>query len=83
MNSHLYFCGSLGNVVADYAKSCIYIARFYLQTSPQFNGEEFGIQRGQNLKYAKLYLKLVSESNAEEVGIATDLLRRLNKLNID
>jgi hypothetical protein len=68
--------------VADYAKSCIYIARFYLHTFPQ-TGLPIESESSQtNLAFAKEYLRVVSESNAEEVGIASDLLRRLNGLSL-
>jgi hypothetical protein len=71
-----------GRPVTEYAKSCIYLARFYLQMSPRSIADTEGDQQQQFFLFAKQYLKEVSNSNAEETGIATDLLRRLNKLNV-
>jgi ATP adenylyltransferase/5',5'''-P-1,P-4-tetraphosphate phosphorylase II len=69
--------------VADYAKSCIYIARYYLHTLPLPNVQRDEAQQRHNLIHAKEYLLMVSESNAEEIGVAADLLRRLNKLTLN
>jgi len=73
-------CRKAGRPVADYAKSCIYIARFYLHKSPQTKSTNESDPSQSNLAFAKEYLRIVSESNAEEVGIAADLLRRLNNM---
>ncbi len=52
--------------IHTYARSCVYIARNEMESDAG------------NLLLARTYLERVAGSNAEEVNVATDLLRKLN-----
>lgn len=54
-----------GRPVSDYAKSCIYVARYNI------------FWNGGNIKLAREYVEKIAGSNVEESGIASDYLRRL------
>ncbi|EMD37381.1 hypothetical protein CERSUDRAFT_114054 [Gelatoporia subvermispora B] len=58
-------CRADNKPVTEYAKSALQVARYHFQ---------YG---GGDLQLAKQYLETIASSNAEEVGFATDLLKRL------
>ncbi|KLO15382.1 TPR-like protein [Schizopora paradoxa] len=58
-------CVDENRPIHTYARSCVYIARYYMES-------------GGDLILARAYLDRVANSNAEEVNAATELLRKLN-----
>lgn len=61
-------CRAANKAVAEYAKSGVYVARYHL------------IHGGGDIALAKEYLEAIASSNAEEVGQATEMLRRAKLL---
>lgn len=59
-------CMAENRPMHTYARSCVYIARNEMESDAG------------NLLLARTYLERVAGSNAEEVNVATDLLRKLN-----
>lgn len=57
-------CIAEGRPMHTFARSCIYVARY-------------DVEHERNLLLAKAYLERVASSNAEEVAVATEMLRDL------
>lgn len=58
-------CTALGRPVSEFAKSCMYVARYHL-----FYG-------GGDTKLAREYLERVAATNTEESSVALEYLRKL------
>lgn len=57
--------------VTHYARSACFVARYHL------------LQGGNDILLAKEYLALVAKSNAEEVGVAAELLKKVDEVLAD
>jgi anaphase-promoting complex subunit 8 len=53
-----------GKDVLEYARSALYVARFHV------------LMGGNDLALARDYLSAIAASNAEEVGVASELLKK-------